>query len=137
MRRLLRLCTFILVILVLFFTADLRSQEKEKPVEMTLEVGTKEDAERAMKVARRFLELAQAKKITDAAAQVEERYRQKVHDEFEMGKLNRLKLKSINRIALFDSNRGWRARLKATVESDQEIGIDMIFLQNRWWITVQ
>lgn len=132
------LCTFLVVCSGVFSCADLRSQEKEKPVEITLEVGTKEDAALAMKVVKRFLELAQENKITDAIDElVEERYRQKVRDEFRMGKLEKVKLKSINRIALFDSNRGWRARVKATVEPDQEIGIDMIYLEKRWWITVR
>ena len=111
------------------------AQEKEKGPELSLEVGTKQDAEQVAKVASTFLELAHSGKAGDAIKLVEEKHRDKVRDFLAEEKFG--KLKTINRIAIFEGRRGWLARVKATVEPDQEIGIDLILLDKRWWITVR
>jgi len=106
---------------------------------VTLDHGTQEDAKAALKVLRRFLSNWEARKYSDALKDVYPALRDEHKKEM---KKRPFKLQRIEDIRLSKRRDVIRARIHVAADpspprADRKkrgIGIDMIYVEGRWWI---
>ena len=118
---------------------SLFAEEKVAEPEITLDHGTKADAEAALKVLRKFLTNWEARKYSDALKEVHPTVREGHKKEM---KKRPFKLQRIEDIKLSKRRDIFRARIHVAADpspprADRKkrgIGIDMIFIDDRWWI---
>lgn len=128
------------ILCVASITVGNAAGENEFPQpKVTLDHGTQEDADAALKVLQRFLSSWEARKYSDALKEVYPAVR-KGHEK-EMKKRS-FKLQRIEAIRLSKRKDVVRARIRVAADPSppraarkkRGIGIDMIFLDGRWWV---
>jgi hypothetical protein len=99
---------------------------------VTLKAGAQKDADAALAVLRRFLQLWEEDKYEKASLLVVEPLRK----EFIAHLQNRpIELKSIDDITIYEAKDGFGARVHIAVVPKGGIGMDMVFQDGKWWIT--
>ena len=117
------------------------TQETPKP-EVVLDAGTEADAAAAVGVVDKFLRFWDERNFDKAAALVAEPVRDRFLEEM---KEKPIKLQSIDRIRLFKPHDQLLARVHASKDPSpsrkdlkkQEFAIDMVFLDEKWWVTAR
>ena len=124
---------------VLIAACNAEGENELSQPKVTLDHGTQEDADAALKVLRRFLSSWEARKYSDTLKEVYPAVREGHKKEM---KKRPFKLQKIEDIRLSKRRNVIRARIHVAADPSPSradlkkrgIGIDMIFLDGRWWI---
>lgn len=133
------LLLIIMALLSIVRSSGVTSDEKVLEPEIILDHGTKADAQAALKVLQRFLDNWEARKYSDALKEVHPALREGHKKEM---KNRSFKLQRVEDIKLSKRRDVFRARIHVAADpspprADRKkrgIGIDMIFIEGRWWI---
>jgi len=117
------------------------TQETPGP-KVVLDAGTQAEADSAIAVVKKFLGFWDERRYDEACALVDEPVREQFEEHM---KKRAIELKSVDDIRLYKVNDNLLARAHASVGPSpdrkelkkQEIGIDMVFRDGKWWIAAR
>jgi HEAT repeat protein len=99
---------------------------------VTFQDATRDDADAALAMLRTFLDLWQNKEYTKAEALVDERVRLGWRKQMEQRTMS---LRSIDDINVFKSKDMLRARAHISTAPKGGLGLDLMFIDGKWWMT--